>query len=96
MTLNECLKVSGTVSGRSDSAADSSLYLDSAMRSRLLAEHAVQCCTVVQRLGDVVLVPAMSPYQVGVARLNQSFKIRRNVNLYFNRPLLILSSPSFI
>ena len=52
------------MSGRSDAVADSSLYLDSATRARLLAEHAVQCCTIVQRLGDIVLVPAMSPYQV--------------------------------
>jgi len=52
------------VSGKSDSVTDSSLYLDSTLRARLLAEHAVQCCTVVQSLGDIVLVPAMSPYQV--------------------------------
>ena len=56
--------MSGTVSGRSDSVTDCSLYLDSTLRARLLAEHAVQCCTIVQRLGDVVLIPAMSPYQV--------------------------------
>jgi len=58
------LQLSGTVSGKSDSVSDSSLYLDSTLRARLLAEHAVQCCTIVQRLGDIVLVPAMSPYQV--------------------------------
>jgi len=62
--MSSLLQVSGTVSGRSDTVSDSSLYLDSTLRARLLAEHAVQCCTIVQRLGDIVLVPAMSPYQV--------------------------------
>jgi len=60
----DVLQVSGTSSSRSDSVIDSSLYLDCTLRARLLAEHAVQCCTIVQRLGDIVLVPAMSPYQV--------------------------------
>jgi len=61
------IQVSGTACGRSDAVSECSLYLDAAMRARLLAEHAVQCCTIVQRLGDIVLVPAMSHYQVSMA-----------------------------
>jgi lysine-specific demethylase 3 len=44
--------------------SSSSVYLDRAQRARLLAEHGVQCCTVLQCLGDAVFIPALSLHQM--------------------------------
>ncbi len=40
-----------------------SCYLDKSLRQRLDDEHSVRPCVIVQCLGDVVLIPAMAPYQ---------------------------------
>ena len=68
-----------------DPLFDPVLHLNVDQRAQLKREYGVQCCTVVQCEGEVVLVPAGSPYQVHSFKHSIQFEVNFLSSMHLNR-----------